>query len=275
MPRKITLAKYSGFCFGVKRALDIAMLQNDASTFGPLIHNPQVIKVLEDKGIDSIDSLSQLKKSRLIIRAHGVPASFIEKAISKGITVIDATCPYVKKVHDIAKAREEEGYKVIVVGDPDHPEVKGITGDLKDPIILSSPDEVKDKITKPVKQIVVVSQTTQSYENFAGIVKELMPLCRKIIVRNTICTSTQQRQDAAKKLAEISDIMIIIGGKNSANTIRLYELCKAITLSYHIETKAELDESWFDGKHDVGITAGASTPDWIITEVIDEIKIYR
>ena len=271
MTKTITLANKAGFCFGVKRALNIVMQQTDASTLGPLIHNPQVIKSLEDKGIDYIDSLEDLKKKKLIIRAHGAPDLIIEKAIKKGITIIDATCPFVKKVHEIAKAREEEGFRIVLVGDPSHPEIIGIAGDLRNPIIISTPEQVNEKVTAPIKQIVVLSQTTQSYDNFTNIVKELIPLSKKLIVRNTICLATQERQDSAKDLARKSDIMIIIGGKNSANTKRLYGICKDITTSYHIETKDELNPEWFQNKNNIGITAGASTPDWIIKEVIGEI----
>ncbi|MBW2977828.1 4-hydroxy-3-methylbut-2-enyl diphosphate reductase [Candidatus Woesearchaeota archaeon] len=275
--KKITLAKHAGFCFGVKRALNIVTSAKNknktkkVNIFGPLIHNPQEIKRLEKKGIKTVYKLHKNLKDILVIRAHGVPDSLIKRAKAKGLKTIDATCPFVKQVHVISKDLEKKGHQVVVFGDAYHPEVVGIAGNLKDPIVVEEPELIEH--FPFIEKMALVAQTTQNQKKFNKAAKLLKSRCNKLIAKNTICNATEQRQNASKKLAEKSDIMIVIGGQNSGNTKRLNQICKSLQKNtYHIETEKELKKQWFDNKKKIGITAGASTPDWIIRKVISRIK---
>jgi 4-hydroxy-3-methylbut-2-enyl diphosphate reductase len=279
MTKKIILAENAGFCFGVKRALNMlleAKKKNKGKKvfiFGPLIHNPQEIKRLEKKGIKTVYELNNDLKDILVIRAHGVPDSLIKKAESSGLNVIDATCPFVRKVHDISKGLERKGYQIVVFGDAYHPEVVGITGNLKDPIVIEDVEMIKH--FPFMEKIALVAQTTQDKKRFAKAAELLKIKCDHLVVKDTICSATEQRQVSSKNLAEKSDIMIVIGGRNSGNTRRVYDICKKVQDNcYHIETEKELKKEWFDGKKIVGVTAGASTPDWIICNVMDKIKEF-
>jgi len=279
MKRKITLAKNAGFCFGVKRALNLVLSAKNKNKnkqvyiYGPLIHNPQEIKRLEKKGIRTVYKLRKSLKDILVIRAHGVPDSLIKRAEAKGLKTIDATCPFVKQVHVISKKLEKEGYQVVIFGDAYHPEVVGIAGNLKDPIVIEEPELVKH--FPFIEKIALVAQTTQNQKKFKKATNLLKSKCKSLIVRNTVCNATEQRQNSSRKLAEKSDVMIVIGGKNSGNTKRLYQICKSVQKdTYHIEVEKELKKEWFDGKHKVGVTAGASTPDWIIENVVKQIKEF-
>lgn len=277
--KKITLAKNSGFCFGVKRAIGLVTQarekNNDKNIYvlGPLIHNPQEIKRLEKKRIKTINKLNKNLKGILLIRAHGVPNSLIKTAKSYGLDVLDATCPFVKKVHIISQKLEKQGYQIIIFGDAYHPEVVGIAGNLKDPIVIGELELIKH--IPFMEKIAFVSQTTQDKKKFKKAADLLKDKCKELVVKDTICSATEQRQLSSKELAEKSDIMIIIGGKNSGNTKRMHQICKSIQKNtYHIETYKELKKEWFKDKEKIGITAGASTPDWIINQVISKIKEY-
>ena len=277
MKRKIILAKNAGFCFGVKRALNIVLAAKNknknkkVNIFGPLIHNPQEIKRLVKKGIKTVYKLHKNLKDILVIRAHGVPDSLIRRAKANSLKIIDATCPFVKQVHVISKKLEKQGYQLVIFGDAYHPEVVGIAGNLKDPIVIEEPELIKH--FPFIEKIAFVAQTTQNLKKFQKAAKLLKNKCNKLIVKNTICNATEQRQNASRKLAEKSDIMLIIGGKNSGNTKRLYQICKSVQKhTYHIETSDELKKQWFENKKTIGVTAGASTPDWIINKVISKIK---
>jgi len=196
-----------------------------------------------------------------------------KRAKAKGLKIIDATCPFVKQVHIISTDLEKQGCQVVVFGDAYHPEVVGIAGNLKEPIVIEEPELVKH--FPFIEKIAFVAQTTQNKKKFEKAAKLLKSKCKELIVRNTICNATEQRQNASRKLAEKADIMIIIGGKNSGNTKRLYQICESVKNDcYHIETDKELKKEWFDGKVIVGVTAGASTPDWIIDNVINKIKEF-
>jgi len=276
--KKITLAKHAGFCFGVKRALNLVINAKNknknkkVNIFGPLIHNPQEIKRLEKKGIKTVYKLYKNLKDILVIRAHGVPDSLIRRAKAKGLKTIDATCPFVKQVHIISKKLEKKGFQVVVFGDVYHPEVVGIAGNLKDPIVVEEPELIKH--FPFIEKIALVAQTTQNQKKFKKAANLLKNKCNKLIIKNTICNATEQRQNASKKLAEKSDIMLIIGGKNSGNTKRLYQICKFVQKNtHHIETADELKKQWFENKKTIGVTAGASTPDWIINKVITKINM--
>lgn len=267
---KVSIADNSGFCFGVKRAVDAALAQKDSFSLGPLIHNPQTIKQLEERGIKAVETIDDLSKGTLLIRTHGVPGSVIKKAKEKGINVVDLTCPFVKKVHNYAIELQEEGYKVVVVGEKDHPEVEGIVGHVADPIVVENPEQAEK--LKNEDKIGIVVQTTQNLKNLQQILEVVKTKTKNLKLCNTICSATTERQKVAIELAKDSDLMIVIGGKNSGNTRRLAELCSTLTETKYIESKDELKLEWFDNKSKIGIVAGASTPIEVILEVKDIIE---
>jgi len=273
---KILLAKRAGFCFGVKRATQIAFeaAGKDKKTFtlGPIIHSPQVVNRLEDMGVKVLKSLENMDSGTIIIRSHGVTAGEIDRAVQKKLEIIDATCPFVKKAQKYVKSLSEGGYSVLVVGDADHPEVQGIVSYGGEKIfVVGSGDEVK-KLPK-MSKIGVVAQTTQSFENLKSVVSECLLRGGEIRVFNTICDATAVRQEEAKELACQVDCMLVVGGFNSANTHRLAEVCSEIQPhTHHIETADEIDPAWFIGVERAGVTAGASTPKWIIDDVIKRIE---
>lgn len=277
---KVILAENAGFCFGVKRAIKLAFESAKDSdhpiySLGPLIHNPQQVEFLAQKGIYEISDLELLKPDDiLIIRSHGTAPSVLNSAKKKGIKVVDATCPFVVNAQKLAQKLNSEGYQVVIVGEGDHPEVIGLVG------FTDNSAWVIDKICAVEnfphrKSIGVIAQTTQSFENFREVVSALLEKCDELRVFNTICHATTQRQESAKELAQKVDIMIVIGGYNSANTNRLTTLCRQYVPTYHIETAEEIDKSWFNGIETVGVTAGASTPEWIINEVIEKLKSIK
>lgn len=276
---KVIVAENAGFCFGVRRALKIAFESANASdvpiySLGPLIHNPQQVEVLAQKGVHEVSDIDTLEPGNtLIIRSHGTSPDIIEKARSKGIKVVDATCPFVVNAQKYAQTLYKEGYQVVIVGEGDHPEVIGIMGHVDNKAwIVEKPSDVS-KIPRNQK-IGVVAQTTQSFENFRAVISELMQKSNELRIYNTICHATAQRQESALEIAKIVDLMIVIGGRNSANTNRLAFLCKNTGVpTYHIETSDEIDESWLKGIQTVGITAGASTPEWIIDDVVKKINM--
>ncbi len=266
------LAPEAGFCFGVKRALDIALKTAKESTgpiytLGPLIHNPQVVEQLGSQGIKVAEDLGDIEEGTLVIRSHGVAPNVLDEAAARGLRVIDATCPFVKKAQELAKKMQQEGRLVVVVGDKKHPEVAGIIGWTGNQgYVVEDPAEAGNLETD--KPIGVVCQTTQPEQNLAEIVRVLEKKGNDLEAHNTICHATRERQDSAIKVAEAVDVMIVIGGRNSANTKKLARLCEDTgTPTYHIETAGELHEDWFEGAKKVGLTAGASTPGWIIEEV--------
>ncbi len=275
---KIILAQQAGFCFGVRRATQIAFeaagKNQHTFTLGPIIHSPQVVGKLEELGIKALNSLDGLEQGTIIIRSHGVERKELDEARQRNLDVVDATCPFVKKAHEYVKTLSEAGYWVVVVGDADHPEVQGIVsyGGDKDKVhVVASGDDVR-KLPK-MNKIGVIAQTTQSFENLKNVVCECLLRGGEIRVYNTICDATADRQEEAKTLSGQVDSMVVIGGFNSANTGRLFEVCRAIQpRTYQIETASEIKSGWFDGIETVGITAGASTPKWIIDEVINKIE---
>ena len=273
---KVILAKQAGFCFGVKRATQLAFeaagKDQKTYTLGPIIHSPQVVGKLENLGIRVLDSLDGLEQGTIIIRSHGVELKEINEAQQKNLNIVDATCPFVKKAQEHVKGLSDAGYSVVVVGDADHPEVQGIVSYGGEKVfVVASGDDVK-KLPK-MKKIGVVAQTTQSFENLKNVVCECLQRGGEIRVYNTICDATAVRQEEAKELAEQVDCMLVIGGFNSANTRRLLEVCTELQpRTYHIETAEEIDPSWFEGAELVGVTAGASTPKWIIDEVMNKIE---
>jgi 4-hydroxy-3-methylbut-2-enyl diphosphate reductase len=273
---KIILAKRAGFCFGVKRATQMAFEAADMDkktyTLGPIIHSPQVVKRLEDMGVKVLKSLESMESGTIIIRSHGVAAGEIDEAVQKELDIVDATCPFVKKAQEHVKSLSEAGYGVVVVGDADHPEVQGIVSYGGNTVfVVGSGEEVKN--LPKMSKIGVVAQTTQSFENLKNVVSECLQRGGEIRVFNTICDATAVRQEEAKELACQVDCMLVVGGFNSANTRRLAEVCAEIQpRTHHIETASEINPSWFVQVERVGVTAGASTPKWIIDEVMTRIE---
>ena len=273
---KVILAENAGFCFGVKRAMKLAFESARNSdlpiySLGPLIHNPQQVEILSQKGVHEISDLESLKSDDvLIIRSHGTTPSILDFAKAKGLKIVDATCPFVVNAQKLAQELNSEGYQVIIVGEGDHPEVVGIMGFTKNEAWVIDKASTIQNLPKK-NRIGVVAQTTQSFENFREVVSALLEKCDELKVFNTICHATTQRQESAIKLAKRVDLMIVIGGHNSANTNRLTSLCKQYVTTYHIETADEIDKSWFDGIEIVGVTAGASTPEWIVDDVIEKL----
>lgn len=276
MSMEILLAKRAGFCFGVKRAtqmaFEAAVKEQKTFTLGPIIHSPQVVQKLEEMGVSVVNNLKHVSDGTVIIRSHGVLASEMEEAGRKQLKVVDATCPFVKKAQEHVKHLSEAGYEVLVVGDADHPEVEGIVSYGKDKVyVVASGEEVR-KLPK-MSKMAVVAQTTQSFENLRNVVDECLRRGGEVRVFNTICDATAVRQQEATELAQQVDCMIVIGGFNSANTRRLAEICSELQpRTHHIETAQELDSAWFEGVHKVGVTAGASTPKWIIDDVMARLE---
>lgn len=277
MSATIRVAEHAGACYGVNRALDLARgcaLEHaePVHTLGPLIHNPIVVEELAEQGVGLAQSLDEIDRGSVIIRSHGVVPQVIEDARARGLSVVDATCPYVKKVHKAASNLVHEGYDLIIVGESGHPEVEGIVGHAEGKAhVVASPQDL-DGLTLG-KRVGVVVQTTQTAANLSAVVAALAPLVSELRVVNTICAATSERQRAAASLASEADIMIVVGGKNSGNTRRLAQICHAACpKTHHIEDATELDRSWFDGARLIGITAGASTPQAHIERVVSAIE---
>lgn len=277
MSATIRVAEHAGACYGVNRALELARRcalehAEPVHTLGPLIHNPIVVEELAEQGVGLSQSLDEIDRGSVIIRSHGVVPQVIEDARARGLSVVDATCPYVKKVHKAASNLVHEGYDLIIVGESGHPEVEGIVGHAEGKAhVVASPQDL-DGLTLG-KRVGVVVQTTQTAANLSAVVAALAPLVSELRVVNTICAATSERQRAAASLASEADIMVVVGGKNSGNTRRLAQICHvACPKTHHIEDAAELDRSWFDGARLIGITAGASTPQAHIERVVSDIE---
>ena len=267
---EVILADYLGFCYGVKRAVTIAQENASAdgtsSTLGPIIHNPQVVERLKAQGVGTVDALAEMDKGTVIIRSHGVGPEIYEEAERRGLKLVDATCPHVKKAQLSAKKLAESDCKVVIIGEKKHPEVHSIFEWSGGTAVVVETEEEADALDSCAK-LGVVCQTTFSGDKFKSIVTHLLEKSRDVHIQRTICTATDQRQKAALDLAANVDMMLVIGGRNSANTTRLAQICAEKCLTYHIETAEELQDEWFDKIEKIGITAGASTPDWIIKEV--------
>ncbi len=274
---RIRVIEKAGFCFGVQRATKLAF-ETAASchgrvfTLGPLIHNPQVVQNLKDKGVEVIESIKQVSDGTLIVRSHGLHPKVLAEANARGVKIVDATCPFVKKAQSYAALLKEEGYQVVIVGDRKHPEVQGIEGySGGDILVVVHPEDI-EKLHLKIK-VGVIAQTTQSLQNFTQIVSELLQSVRELKIFNTICGATMVRQKATLELAQQVELMLIVGGRNSANTTRLAKICKETGVpAYLLETAGEIKPEWLKGKKDIGVSAGASTPDWIITDVVKEVK---
>jgi 4-hydroxy-3-methylbut-2-enyl diphosphate reductase len=276
---QIRIAGKSGFCFGVKRAIGIAESAAGADkktyTLGPIIHNPQEVSRLLKKGIKTLKNARGVKNATVILRTHGIPLSLHDALLKKNdIEIIDATCPFVKRAQNIVTELASKGETIIIAGEKKHPEVVALVsyGGNKCFVVENSKEAGKFKSQNPQGSLInIVSQTTQTPKNFSDIVKSLKKRY-KVKVYNTICKATFDRQNAAQKLAGAVDLMIVIGGKNSGNTTRLAQICAQKTKTLHIETVSEIKPVWFKNKKKIGLTAGASTPDWIIEQVKEEVE---
>lgn len=273
---KVVLAKNLGFCFGVKRAINIAEEFKNTPTLGPLIHNKKEIdRLQEDFGVGVIDSAElALEESSVIVRTHGIERDKRELLKKRGVEIIDATCPYVTKPQKICEDMSKEGYQIVIFGDIEHPEVKGVMSYSKStPIVIGSVEELES--LEFDQKVALVSQTTKKISNFLKIADHLVKRCSEVRVFNTICNATAQNQDAARELAKESDVVIVVGGKNSSNTKQLLTICKEYTDAYLVEDESEIEKDWFRGKGSCGISAGASTPDWIISKIVKKIEGYQ
>ena len=271
---KIKLAENYGFCFGVKRAIKIAEENTNSATYGPLIHNSKETKRLRDNfNVSLVEDLHSFHSGdKAVIRTHGIPKNDLKTLKDKKVDIIDATCPYVTKPQQICEEMSAQGYDIVIFGDDLHPEIQGVKSyaQLGATVVLKT-DELEKHSFK--EKIAVVAQTTRKIEEFTDICNYLIRRYKEVRVFNTICNATFENQDAAKQLANEADIMIIIGGKNSSNTKQLHSISKdSCSDSYHIEDENDIDTTWFRDKKLCGISAGASTPDWLIQNVIQKIK---
>ena len=281
---EVIVAKTAGFCFGVERAVNKVYEQIEKTsqpiyTYGPIIHNEEVVKDLEAKGVKLIADRKELEaltegEGVIIIRSHGVSREVYEIAEKKGLTIVDATCPFVKKIHRLVERECAAGNQVVIIGNEQHPEVEGIKGwGDAHTAVIQTPEEVEDFVPKAGAKLSIVSQTTFNYNNFKELVEKFFKKGYDILVLNTICNATQERQVEAKEIASKVDAMIVIGGKNSSNTQKLYEIClKECKHTYYIQTLGDFDPESVNSVRNVGITAGASTPKNIIEEVHANVR---
>ena len=279
---EVILAKSAGFCFGVKRAVETVYEQtgteNRIYTYGPIIHNEEVVKDLESKGVTVLEGeadLEKIEKGTVVIRSHGVPRENCEMIEKKGLTCVDATCPFVKRIHRIVEKESGEGKKIIIIGNPGHPEVEGIMGWSHTPAtVIESAEEAEKFTCLPGEKLCLVSQTTFNYNKFKELVEIFQKKGYNITIVNTICNATEERQTEAREIADKVDAMIVIGGKHSSNTRKLYEICRERCKStYLIQTLDDLHLELPETAALVGITAGASTPNNIIEEVQNYVRI--
>ena len=282
---EVKLAKTAGFCFGVKRAVDCVyeQIKNNASgkeiyTYGPIIHNDEVINDMKEKGVYVLttkEELLNLTDGIIIIRSHGVAKDIYEIIKQKGLELVDATCPYVKKIHRIVEEKSKAGYDIVIIGNENHPEVIGIKGwSHSQTTIIGTQVQAEAYDNNLEKKICIVSQTTFNYNKFKYLVEIISKKGYDILVLNTICSATQERQEEARQMSGEVDAMIVIGDKNSSNTQRLFEVCKEICKdTYYIQTLEDLDLCKLQSIGCVGITAGASTPNYIIEEVHTNVRV--
>ena len=269
---ELTIGKHAGFCFGVRRAVqtafDAAKAQVPCVTLGPLIHNPQEVERLTRAGIRAVTSLDEVAPGQtVIIRSHGVTPDVYAQCEARGIRYIDATCPHVAHIHQLVKAYSEHGDAVLIVGEAEHPEVIGIAGWASGPVLIL-PNAQAARAADLPRRAMVVAQTTIRRERFEEVLAVLSERVGELTVRMTICAATSQRQQEAGELSRQADVMVVVGGRNSSNTQKLYETCRArCPRTLLVETPEDLPEGAFSGTDRVAITAGASTPQWLLDQV--------
>ncbi len=281
----VELAKTAGFCFGVKRAVDTVYQQIEQYrgekifTYGPIIHNEEVIKDLRSRGVEVLNDEEELKTADadvVVIRSHGVAKYIYDILEERGITCVDATCPFVKKIHKIVAEKSAEGSYIVIVGNGEHPEVQGIRGWAGEQVTVVQTPEDAERFELPDKdqKVCIVAQTTFNYNKFKELVEIISKKRYDIVVLNTICNATKERQTEARQIAARVDAMVVIGDKRSSNTQKLFEICKEECLNtYYIQTLDDLDINQLRSVESVGITAGASTPNKIIEEVQNNVRI--
>lgn len=274
----ITVAKSAGFCFGVKRAIKIALetVANDGSVemLGDIVHNEQVVQKIEEAGIRKVQSLENGAGKTLLIRSHGAPASVYREAKHLGYRIVDATCPMVKEIHSIVRERSAQGYHIIIIGDRQHDEVKGILGQIEHAaLVIEDAESVPLGDIRSIQRAAVVVQSTQALANVHTILAVLEKHIPEVVFSNTICRATRKRQAEMASLPLENDVVLVIGSKTSANTQRLYELAHAVNeRSYLIQSKDDILPEWFSGAAKVAVTAGASTPDETIQDVLERLR---
>jgi len=273
---KIELAEHYGFCYGVKRAIEIAEQHPKSATFGPIIHNiDEINRLNREHSVGLVENVDDaLQYDTIIIRTHGITKENLKALKKEGKEVINATCPYVTKPQQIVAEMSKKGYTIVIFGDEHHPEIKGVASYTEDKERTYTALKPEDLIGKALgTKVAIVAQTTRKPEDFKKIVAFLATRVVELRVFNTICNATFENQDATADIAKRADVMIVIGGKNSSNTKQLYSIAKSFCdSSYHIENESELKKEWFENKNLCGISAGASTPDWIIKKVIKKIE---
>ncbi len=274
---EIVVAKHMGFCGGVKRAVEMArgtaeQTSGPVFTWGPLIHNPQVVDRLQQAGVNVADAMGDLQGEAFVVSAYGVEHAVLDAAKSRGMRIVDATCPVVIRAHSLAFKLVEEGYQLVVVGDHGHPEMVTLKEVLGDKVtIVHDRDEASQVRLRG--RVAVMSQTTQSQENFRQIVGDLSLRTKEMKVVNTLCPAITVRQEEAEKMVDEVDALVVIGGHHSANTTRLWEIGRGRRVpTHHIEVADELKAGWFDGVKRVGVMSGASTPEWIIADVLARLE---
>lgn len=271
--KNIIVAEDQGFCWGVRRALDIVEKYDKVFIFGDLIHNKQVVQHLENRGKKIVHDVSGSETRPIVITAHGTTVQNLERFSRLNLDIVDTTCPLVSKIYRVGKKLEEEGYRILIIGDKNHVEVKGIASRMKNPIIIGSEQDL-ETVELP-DDIGVICQSTFSEEKFDTITARIREKAVNVKSENTTCSPTKKRQEAAKKLAQQVDVMIVVGGYHSSNTIKLAEMTSKYVESHHIETADQLDKTWFEGKTEIGITSGASTSDWIVDEICERIRQFH
>ena len=283
---EVILAKSAGFCFGVRRAVDEVYhcLKEEKDmpiyTFGPIIHNEEVVRDLSQKGVQVVNTIEELEakpKGIVIIRSHGVSRQIQDKMYGIGMKVIDMTCPFVKKIHRLVEEKSKEGYSIVIAGNPVHPEVQGIVGWSKDKAyVIQNAAEIDGLELNNQKPVFLTAQTTFHYIKFQNIVDQFEKKEYNINCVNTICNATRNRQEEAARLAASVDGMLVIGGSNSSNTQKLFEICKKeCNNTHYIQTAEDLEDNWFLTADRVGVTGGASTPNIIIEEVLHHVRRIR
>ncbi|MGL6107056.1 4-hydroxy-3-methylbut-2-enyl diphosphate reductase [Romboutsia sp.] len=275
----VKIAKEAGFCFGVKRAMKMAWDELEVNSdeiyaLGPLIHNKQAVSKYEEKGLVTVEKVENVPQNKkIVIRSHGVTEKVYKDVKERDLHIIDTTCPFVKKIHKIVKREHDKGREIIVIGDRKHPEVIGINGWCENTAtIIKTLEDLKNTSFDKSKKYCVVAQTTINLDLYREIKNQLSNELNHVIFNNTICSATKVRQESAKELSQEVDCMIVIGGTHSSNTQKLVQICSEFVNTFAIETKEDLDVNLLKTYNTVGITAGASTPDWIIEDVVNFAK---
>jgi len=275
----INIAKNAGFCFGVRKAVNTALKHankgENVVMLGDIVHNEHVVKKIDDAGVKVKQELTDDMTGTLLLRAHGTVPDIYKQAQRLNLNIIDATCPLVLEIHRIVREMADEGYRIIVIGDYNHDEVVAIAAQNRGSIVIAKPEDVEKKVPGRLKKTGVVVQSTQNIENAQKIIARLIPRCSEMKFVDTICGPTKKYQAEIRTMPRENDVMIIVGSFTSANTCRLAEISRSMNpATYQVESAGDVDPEWFAGAQSIGVTAGASTPDWIIHDVVDRIAAF-